>query len=1612
MKKRLFIALFMVLTTLVLAGCDFFSTATIPTSTTTQSTTDETTTAIYTIQFEENGGSAVLDISQANGSAISAPTNPDKTGYSFVGWYSDAGLTSAYTFTTMPAYNTTLYAKWQINQYTLSFEENGGSVITNVTQDYNTAVSEPLAPTKQGYSFLGWYTEPTFTNGYTFTVMPAMNVTLYAKWQINQYTLTFEENGGSPVIDMTQDFNSVITAPTAPTKTGHTFIGWYTESALTNVFAFTTMPANNQTLYAKWEINQYTIQFEENGGTVVLDLTQDYNTPVTPPSEPTMEGHGFGGWYLDAEFVTPYSWGMMPANNQTLYAKWNLNEVTVTFQNEDGTELDVQVLSYGGSATAPADPSKPASGGYIYLFIGWDLAFDNVTQNIIVTAQYSQRYQLLIDFIIASWGEYPPTEEDINQTIEYLILLFGSSDQEFIYNMIQLAMTHINALQSVSTLAEFQAWYAQLAIMGFDEEMLVDMMTSGLFIFVTEKLNNNDIQYLLDEIAYFETELALNEGFLVSILEEVNQYCITLPLEHQTMCAATFNAMVQDQMMFHEYHVLRDQFEFDYYYDSWDYWKYNDMTMCIDSYYYYSYEYVDTMLANQAWADYVMKRDSLSVEEFGMYHPALSTYIQWNDFHYTTLRMLTQSFGGVYDAVHETSALNYLHNEFFYRYNDAFNWTVSYHWMILENTKRIEQSQKDQAMLQLVLDYITSPEGMIRLKTMGITIYDMIDSVVNGMDEATFNLLYSMMSGTFNPELILSSPESISLFMNQAGQMLALMVSSIDAADQANFELILGDIATILVASLGLDPVEADALLAQIQGVIPYYVTGAGEIYQEIIDLLIGMTPTKVDMIIAFVNYLKSQNTISMLGEVTESGPNPEQMMGMIVQVSIMIDTFLYDGTFDIGLIFGYMIDAYYDISMQFEYDPVQKALVKAGLLDLVDQIILLAHEVAIIDPLTAEPEDMMKMYELYSRVNRLIGILSTGNLESILEPFNYLDVHEIFLDIATPYDMPFVQREAMLDMIVTSFGLGSEAETFFTILWVMKYQPMLMSIDSLEDIQAIYLKIGEMGFDNATLAHMIVTFLEEYSEYVLLYEYDPSEILYYQSLLMDYQTYYNTAIGNQDAVHQWVQNEIALMTDPMMQADTLYFWNTLIQDEVNFRHSIDLDNDYRWRDEYKYMWNDDLYYGLQYRLYDYYAYQIDPYFDELYSQYLWNEYLNFYNGMWLEQQAMFATPISVYQNYLQYHFYEAVPTQQAYSNTYFGVMASNGYQPIAQAIIEQYNFLNSYKGDENYWYYEIKNVEYTISKMQELEMFVYFQEFFNVEGNALLFEQTVTIMLDEIGNIIMNASPTTINLIIGLVGGTVNPETLDMTAAGISGYVAQGKVLFDLILSGITPEEKAIIIQFLNAVALEYVSSRSDLTVEQQQALLTTIENAIVEYIGVAESFKTILSNFLGSITELKVQTVMDNVEILNTLPDEYLPGEEAQQLNDNFVRAISMADIIDAMLADDSLDTELILQLVLEGYFDFAYQFNYTGTVDIPALLLALQTLADDTIEQAGVICEYSLYIDEFGLIVYDDPMTTEIVEGLTDEQINEINEFHLLIEEIIELMNVGPELYTPIV
>ena len=265
---------------------------------------------------------------------------------------------------TVPAENITVTAQWEINQYTIAFDTAGGSEIAPITQDYGTNITAPADPTRKGYTFKGWDKEIPET-------MPAENITVKAQWEINRYTITFDTAGGSEIAPITQDYGTNITAPANPTRKGYTFKGWDKEIP-------ETMPAENMTVKAQWEINQYAITFDTNGGSEIAPITQDYGTAITAPADPTREGYTFIGWDRDIPEI-------MSAENITVTAQWEINRYTITFDTAGGSDIAPITQDYGTNITAPADPTREG-----YTFIGWDKAIPTTmpAENITVTAQW------------------------------------------------------------------------------------------------------------------------------------------------------------------------------------------------------------------------------------------------------------------------------------------------------------------------------------------------------------------------------------------------------------------------------------------------------------------------------------------------------------------------------------------------------------------------------------------------------------------------------------------------------------------------------------------------------------------------------------------------------------------------------------------------------------------------------------------------------------------------------------------------------------------------------------------------------------------------------------------------------------------------------------------------------------------------------------------------------------------------------------------------------------------------------------------------------------------------------------------------------------------------
>ena len=354
------------------------------------------TAPTYTVTLHANGGTInngnVTEYTYGVGATL--PTDVTRTGYTFKGWYYNENLTGSpvTAIGDTETGNKEYWAKWEINQYTITFDTNGGSEIAPITQDYGTKITTPADPTRKGYTFKGWDKEIPKT-------MPAENMTVKAQWEINRYTITFDTAGGSEIAPITQDYGTNITSPADPIREGYTFIGWDREIPK-------TMPAENITVTAQWEINRYTITFDTAGGSEIAPITQNYGMNITAPANPTRKGYTFKGW--DKEIPET-----MPAENITVKAQWEINQYTIAFDTNGGSEIAPITQDYGTNITAPANPTRKG-----YTFKGWDKEIPETmpAENITVKAQWEIN-QYTIAFVTNGGSEIAPITQDYGTEI-------------------------------------------------------------------------------------------------------------------------------------------------------------------------------------------------------------------------------------------------------------------------------------------------------------------------------------------------------------------------------------------------------------------------------------------------------------------------------------------------------------------------------------------------------------------------------------------------------------------------------------------------------------------------------------------------------------------------------------------------------------------------------------------------------------------------------------------------------------------------------------------------------------------------------------------------------------------------------------------------------------------------------------------------------------------------------------------------------------------------------------------------------------------------------------------------------------------------------------------
>ena len=250
-------------------------------------------------------------------------------------------------------------AQYAINTYTVKFYDADNHVYSTQTVEYGKAAVAPELPEVEGYHFVGW--EDAFDN-------VTEDLKIYPIYEINKYTVKFFDKDDNQIGEtQTVNWNEAAVAPETPVWDGHTFTGWSAE------FDHVKSDLDIKPIY---DVQAYSVTFLGFNDVELKKENVEYGKSATAPSAPEVTGYTFKNWDKDFSNIT---------GDLTVKAVYEINKFTVSFVDWNGTELKKEEVEYGKAATAPSDPTREG-----YIFNGWDKAFDIITADLTVTAQYEE----------------------------------------------------------------------------------------------------------------------------------------------------------------------------------------------------------------------------------------------------------------------------------------------------------------------------------------------------------------------------------------------------------------------------------------------------------------------------------------------------------------------------------------------------------------------------------------------------------------------------------------------------------------------------------------------------------------------------------------------------------------------------------------------------------------------------------------------------------------------------------------------------------------------------------------------------------------------------------------------------------------------------------------------------------------------------------------------------------------------------------------------------------------------------------------------------------------------------------------------------------------------
>lgn len=336
-----------------------------------------------TIMYDQD--SLIRKTTKAYDDTITAPADPERKGYSFIGWKEEIP-------SNMPDHDVYSVAQFSINQYEVRFYDYDSVFIKGSKGDYGSPVTAPV-PSRKGYTFSGWNKEVPETI--------EKNDTLYAVYEVNSYDVLFLDWDSRVILPYTDTFGAKVKTPEDPVRAGYKFTKWTPDVP-------ETIGASHLTFIAQYEKMSYDVTyFDYDSTTVIKKYTVEYEDEIPTAKNPTRDGYTFAGW--DPEVPAT-----MPDSNVATYATYEVKKYIITYQNDNGKVLERDTFEFGAPVTVT--DLVPEKEGHT--FTGWSAELPETmpNENITVKATY-ETLKYVISF----------RYEDTKKNIKTSTLLYGAN---------------------------------------------------------------------------------------------------------------------------------------------------------------------------------------------------------------------------------------------------------------------------------------------------------------------------------------------------------------------------------------------------------------------------------------------------------------------------------------------------------------------------------------------------------------------------------------------------------------------------------------------------------------------------------------------------------------------------------------------------------------------------------------------------------------------------------------------------------------------------------------------------------------------------------------------------------------------------------------------------------------------------------------------------------------------------------------------------------------------------------------------------------------------------------------------------------------------------------